>query len=76
MSHHAHLPTAHLSSALGLLAHTGKPRGSVPSRDHALVAYEESARLMEAALSRAVSDPTMLGHIGAALGRMGRDAGG
>ncbi len=71
MKHDAHLPTA-----LGLLAHTGKPRGSVPPRDLAPVAYEESARLMEAALSRAVADPTMLGHIGAALGRMGRDAGG
>jgi hypothetical protein len=70
MSHHAHLPTA-----LGLQAHTGKPRGSVPSRDHAPVAFEESARLMEAALTRAVRDPAMLGHIGAALGRMGRDAG-
>ncbi len=71
MPHNAHLPTA-----LSLLAHTGKPRGSVPPRDHAPVAYEEAAQLMEAALSRAVADPAMLGHIGAALSRMGRDAGG
>ncbi len=70
MAEHPFLP-----SALGLLAHTGTPRGSVPPRDLAPAAYEEAAHLMEAALNRAVRDPSMLGHIGAALGRMGRDAG-
>ena len=65
-----------LPSTLGLLAHAGVPRGSVPARDTAPVAFEDSARLMEAALRQAVRDPSVMGHIGAALGRMGRDAGG
>ncbi len=71
------MPENHLlPRTLGLLAHTSKPRGSVPARDHGLMAYEESARMMEQALRQAVDDPAMLGRIGAALGRMGRDAGG
>ena len=59
---------------LGLLAHTNQPRGSVPPRDTAPTAYEASARVLEQALHQAVHDPTMLGRIGAALGRLGRDA--
>jgi hypothetical protein len=65
-----------LPRTLGLLALTRKPRGSVPPRDTEPVAYEESAGMLEEALRQAVRDPSLLPQIGAALGRMGRDAGG
>lgn len=59
---------------LGLLAHTSKPRGSVAARDREPLAWEEQHRVLEAALHQAVGDPDLLGRIGAAAGRMGRDA--
>jgi hypothetical protein len=59
-----------LPRALGLLALTGQHRDGDRS------GYERQHRVLEAALHSAVEDPALLRQIGAAAGRMGRDAGG
>jgi hypothetical protein len=68
--------TVLLPGTLELLAHTGVPRSTIPPRGAERGAFEEAAGVLEQALRQAVRDPSLLPQIGAALHRMGRDAGG
>jgi hypothetical protein len=61
-----------LPGALGVLAHSSTPRGSVPARDREPAGYEAAAALLEAALVQATGNPGMQAQLGDALQRLRR----